>query len=133
MRRAFTLVAMIVAGTTAVPTAARDRAAVPAVAPDGEPRNCIPLSTIHETIVRSDRVIDFRAAGRRTYRVTLPHACPGLGFERRFAYATSLGQLCAQDIITVLYQTGASRGASCGLAPFQPVTLAPAGRSARKR
>ena len=107
--------------------AARDRNhdAVPAAIPAGEPRNCVPITQLRESVVRSDRVIDFRTTGGRDrfYRVTLPQSCPGLGFERRFSYATSISQLCAQDIITVLYQTGPIRGASCGLAPFQPVTI----------
>jgi hypothetical protein len=110
----------------AAPGAARDRNVVPAATPAGEPRNCVPITQLRESLVRSDRVIDFRTTGGRDrfYRVTLPQSCPGLGFERRFSYATSLSQLCAQDIITVLYQTGPVRGASCGLAPFQPVTIA---------
>ncbi|PZQ60126.1 MAG: hypothetical protein DI544_09750 [Sphingomonas taxi] len=121
MRPLLLIPALLVAATAAP---ARERPPVPAATPAGAPRTCIPLSSIRESLVRSDRVIDFRAAGRRAYRVTLPQACPGLGTERRFAYATSIGQLCAQDIITVLYQSGPARGASCGLAPFQPVTLA---------
>lgn len=110
--------------TAAAPVLARDHAAeVPPVTPAGPPRTCLSLASIEETLVRSDRVIDFRTIGRRLYRVTLPQRCPGLGSERRFGYATSIGQLCAQDLITVLYVSGPSRGASCGLAPFQPVTL----------
>ena len=109
----------------AAPTAARDRNAVPAATPTGPARNCVPITQLRESVVRSDRVIDFRTTGGRDryYRVTLPQSCSGLGFERRFSYSTSLSQLCAQDIITVLYQTGPMRGASCGLAPFQPVTI----------
>lgn len=111
----------------AAPGAARDRDAVPSAIPTGPARNCVPITQLRDSLVRSDRVIDFRTSGGRDryYRVTLPQSCPGLGFERRFSYATSLGQLCAQDIITVLYQAGGpTRGASCGLAPFQPVTIA---------
>ncbi|PAX08384.1 hypothetical protein CKY28_11300 [Sphingomonas lenta] len=113
------------AGSSAAPDglAAADR--IPAATSAGEPEQCIPIRSIRESRVRSDQVIDFVTTGRRTYRVTLPQRCPGLGFEQRFTYATSLDRLCAQDIITVLYQGGApQRGASCGLAPFQPVTLA---------
>ncbi|WP_037523901.1 hypothetical protein [Sphingomonas sp. Mn802worker] len=110
----------------AVPGAARDRNQVPAATPIGPARNCVPLAQLRDSLVRSDRVIDFRASGRdRYYRVTLPQSCPGLESERRFSYATLLSQLCAQDIITVLYQGGGPmRGAGCGLAPFQPVTIA---------
>jgi len=109
----------------AAPGSARERDAVPAATPTGPARSCVPISQLRESLVRSDRVIDFRAGGRdRYWRVTLPQACPGLGFERRFAYATSLSQLCQNDIITVLRIAPVMRGASCGLAPFQPVTIA---------
>jgi hypothetical protein len=92
----------------------------------GVPRTCVPLSEIRNSRVLSDRVIDFGNGNRWKYRVVLPQACPSLGFEQRFAYSTSLSQLCAQDIITVLQQTGGlSRGASCGLAPFQPIEPPP--------
>jgi hypothetical protein len=107
----------------AAPGAARDRNAVPAATPTGAAQTCVPLRSLRESLVRNDRVIDFRISGNRYYRVTLPQGCPGLGFERRFAYATSLSQLCANDIITVLMQAPPMRGASCGLAPFQPVTI----------
>jgi hypothetical protein len=92
----------------------------------GPARSCVPLAQIRNSRVRSDRVIDFTTgAGREAYRVVLPQPCPQLGFEQRFSYATSLSQLCAQDIITVLQTPGVTRGASCGLAPFQPITLPP--------
>ena len=107
---------------TFLPGAARDR--TPPATPAGKPLSCIPLSAIRSTEVRSDRVIDFIANGRRVYRNTLPNDCPGLGFEQRFSYATSLSQLCSTDIITVLYSTPGGRGPSCGLGTFQPVTLA---------
>jgi hypothetical protein len=112
---------MIAALLLAAPAVARD---VPVATAVGKPLTCIPLGRIRESRVRSDQVIDFVTRGRDVYRVTLPQACPGLGFERRFSYATSLSQLCSGDIITVLYQSGPVRGASCGLAPFQPVRLA---------
>lgn len=109
--------------TAAAPTLARDRVGdVPPATPAGPPLTCLSLAAIEETLVRSDRVIDFRTTGRRLYRVTLPQRCPGLGSERRFGYATSIGQLCAHDLITVLYASGPMQGARCGLAPFQPVT-----------
>lgn len=118
------LIAPVLVWAAAGPGSARDRSAIPEAIPTGPTRNCVPLNQLHESLVRSDRVIDFSTGARRYYRVTLPQACPGLGSERRFTYATSIGQLCAQDIITVLYETGPARGASCGLAPFQPVTIA---------
>jgi hypothetical protein len=117
------LLALAIAAAAA-PGAARDRNMVPDATPDGKPQSCIPITQIRESLVRNDHVIDFRTGGNRYYRVTLPQSCPGLGFERRFSYETSLSQLCSTDIITVLYQAPVMRGASCGLAAFQPVTLA---------
>lgn len=123
MRSAPALLAACTLIAVAAPGAARDRNAVPTATPNGEARSCVPISQLRDSIVRNDRVIDFRVAGNRYYRVTLPQDCPGLGAERRFAYSTSLSQLCQQDIITVLYQAPLMRGASCGLAPFQPVRI----------
>ncbi|QNE30586.1 hypothetical protein F1C10_00330 [Sphingomonas sp. NBWT7] len=122
MRTLFPLA--IAVAIIAAPGAARDRNAIPAATPVGKPQNCIPIRSIRESLVRSDRIIDFRMNGNRYYRVTLDRGCPQLGFERRFSYSTSLSQLCAQDIITVLQTTPVMAGPSCGLAPFQPVMLA---------
>ena len=113
------------AAIAAAPSTARLRDDVPAATPTGPAQTCVRIADLRSSEVRNDRVIDFRTASRdRTYRVTLPYACPSLGFERAFSYETSLTQLCSNDIITVLYQGGGiQRGASCGLAPFQPVRL----------
>ena len=98
---------------------------VPVATPTGNAVNCLHLLNIRETRVRSDSVIDFFTGGGKVYRNTLPNSCPGLGFEERFAYETSLSQLCNVDIITVLYASpNLQRGASCGLGKFQPVQLA---------
>ena len=102
--------------------AGRSAEAPPAVAA-GAAVSCIPIASIRESRVRSDRVIDFVTTGRRVYRNTLPYDCPGLGFERRFAYSTSLTQLCSLDVVTVFTTSPVQRGATCGLGPFQPVTL----------
>jgi len=98
---------------------------VPPATPAGKPESCIPLQSIRETRVRDDRTIDFYMRGGKVYRNVLPGKCPQLGFEERFAYQTSLNQLCSTDIITVLTTPNMTRGASCGLGQFQPVTGAP--------
>lgn len=104
---------------------ARDRT-VPAATPTGEAKSCLQLTSIRESRVRSDKIIDFRTNGNKWYRNELPHSCPSLGFEERFLYRTSQSQLCSVDIITVLHQygSGLDRGASCGLGKFQPVDIA---------
>jgi hypothetical protein len=115
------LILLALSATTAM---AADRNKIPVATAIGKPESCIPLSQIRQTLVRDDRTIDFVMTARTTYRNVLPNSCPSLGFEQRFSYATSLGQLCSTDIITVLYSSPMSRGPSCGLGQFQPVTLA---------
>ena len=121
MRTAFLAITFL---AIAGPAAAGDRHAVPVAEPAGKAVDCIPIRSIRRSLVRSDRIVDFDLGARRYYRVTLRSACPRLGFEQSFTYATTLGQLCSTDIITVLEQSTLARGASCGLAPFQPVMLA---------
>ena len=103
--------------------AARPKGPPPAV-DAGKPVDCVQLQSIRETQVRDDRTIDFIMNNRKVYRNTLPSSCPELGFEQSFSYKTSLSQLCSVDVITVLHHgAGLTRGATCGLGPFQPVTL----------
>ena len=104
-------------------------AVIAAAAPDAAPgkpvagRACIDLQRIRESRVRSDKVIDFVMVDGQILRSRLPYGCPQLGFERAFTYATSLSQLCSTDIITVIVQGGGpSRGASCGLGEFSPIS-----------
>ncbi|WEK43136.1 MAG: hypothetical protein P0Y64_17685 [Candidatus Sphingomonas colombiensis] len=118
------LPAAIAIAALSAPGSARDHNEIPVATPDGKPQSCVPIMSLRESLVRSDSVIDFHISGDRYYRVTLPQSCSGLGSERRFAYSTSLSQLCSTDIITVLYQSPPMRGASCGLGQFQPVKIA---------
>ena len=89
----------------------------------GEPKNCVTISQIRSTKVIDNRTIDFRMAGGKIYRNTLSQSCPGLKFEERFSYKTSLNQLCSVDIVRVLQSQGGqlSEGAGCGLGKFQMV------------
>jgi len=89
--------------------------------PVGEPENCITVNRIRDTNVRDERTIDFTLVNGDVMRSRLPHACPGLAFDERFAHRVMTGRLCAVDTITVLHSTG--RGASCGLGPFQKVEI----------
>ena len=103
------------------PAATRD---VPPATPTGPAQQCIPIQSIRQSHVRSDQVIDFEMAGGRFYRVTLPQSCPELGFEEAFTYRADNEQLCSVDTITVLHRASPVRGVTCGLGPFQPVTIA---------
>ena len=122
------IVAAAIGVSACVPSTgqAPSAAAAEEVRPAGEPQSCVPLTQIRESRVISDQIIDFHLSNGKVLRNTLPHSCPSLGFEKAFSYETSLSQLCSTDIITVIHQGGGpSRGASCGLGQFQPVTGAP--------
>ncbi|WP_334181649.1 hypothetical protein [Novosphingobium sp.] len=98
----------------------------PAAEAVGSAQDCLPLTQFSNTRIRDDWTIDFiGGAGNRVWRVTLPNRCPGLKSADSFTYATSLSQLCQQDIIYPLNRVGSEfqRGTGCGLAPFTPVKL----------
>lgn len=92
----------------------------------GDPIDCLQLTSIRSSHVRDDKTIDFEVNGRTIYRNTLPYSCPGLGFEEKFAFKTSLNQLCSVDIIYVLqsFGGGLTQGAGCGLGKFQKMEKA---------
>ena len=123
MRQSLLLVSAVAAlgcGASSVMSAKTEPAAVRAV---GEPVNCVSLTQIRSTKVVDNSTIDFKMAGGKTYRNSLPYSCPGLKFEDRFLYRTSLSQLCNVDIVRVLHDYGGrlQEGAGCGLGKFQPV------------
>lgn len=108
----------------ALPGAA-ERQQVPEATPVGKPVDCVRTRDIRSTRVRDDSTIDFVMNGGKVYRNNLDGMrCPQLGFEKRFAYRTTIGQLCSVDTITVLQNPGLSAGPTCGLGSFQPVKLA---------
>ncbi|MFM5915427.1 hypothetical protein D5I55_16865 [Chakrabartia godavariana] len=123
------LIAALASTFAGGPAIAKKRA-IPDAIPKGAAVDCIPISQIRESRVRSDSVIDFRTGSKKWYRNTLPNSCPSLGFEERFSYHTSLSQLCSVDTIAVLQQFGGhlQEGPRCGLGKFQPVELAKAPR-----
>lgn len=113
-----------ISATADAPRKASD-AEVPPAREIGKPESCIDSRNIRSSHVRNDNVIDFEMNNGKMYRNTLPHGCPGLGFEEAFSYKTSISRLCSVDIITVLNNTAGrlDSGASCGLGQFQPIEL----------
>lgn len=123
MRKSFLVVSTLAAltvGATAGMSAKKEPAPVRAV---GEPVNCVSLTQIRSTKIVDDSTIDFKMAGGKTYRNSLPYSCPSLKSEDRFSYRTSLSQLCNVDIVRVLHSYGGQlqEGVGCGLGKFQPV------------
>jgi hypothetical protein len=123
MRKSIIVVAALAAafGGANAPGLAQKEA--PQVRPVGKPISCVPLASIRSTKVVDNSTIDFTMAGGKMYRNSLPQSCPGLKFEDRFSYRTSIGQLCSVDIVRVLHDYGGrlTEGAGCGLGKFQPV------------
>ncbi|HEU4651983.1 MAG TPA: hypothetical protein VFS49_11280 [Croceibacterium sp.] len=102
-------------------TTSAGQSRAPAVEVLGEPVNCILVSRIRNTRVHDDFTIDFVMTGGDIYRNTLPHRCPQLGFEERFGYEASTGNLCAIDMISVIQSGAAGHGPRCQLGQFVPV------------
>lgn len=121
--RILAILAGALAITAAMPALAdsgtKAKAAALQPKPGVAPEDCVQLYQIRETRVRNDRTIDFYLRGGKILRNSLPHNCPQLGFQKRFAYKTSLSKLCSMDIITVLTTPEITPGASCGLGQFQ--------------
>lgn len=119
------LPAVLPACTPADPAARAEAEAraVPAATALGGGQNCIARSQVRQSVVRSDRVIDFEMNGGKVYRSTLPQRCPGLGWDRAITYETSIDQLCTQQIVYSLTNIGGvpQRGAGCSLGEFVPI------------
>ena len=111
------------ASQTERPTDANPAAGAPAVTVLGEPQNCVSRSQVRNTVVRSDRVIDFEMQGGKVFRNTLTRNCPGLGMDRAITYETSIDQLCSPQIVYTLQNIAGrpQRGAGCSLGKFVPV------------
>ena len=109
------------------PDSAEVASRVPAATVIGEPISCLNTSRIRDTQVHDDRTIDFTTIDGKVYRQTLPYPCSGLGFDERFSYRSTNGQLCSSDTITVLQSGGGVPGPTCGLDRFVPIRLEKAG------
>lgn len=98
-------------------------AGAPAVTVLGSAERCIMRDRVRQTLVRSDRVIDFEMQSGKVYRSILPNSCPGLSLDQAIAYETSINQLCSNQIIYSLENIGGvpRRGAGCSLGEFVPV------------
>jgi hypothetical protein len=125
---ALVLPALLVACAAAedrAPGTVADADQVPAARVVGAAQRCLPTTRILNTRVQGSQVIDFIALGGETWRNTLRAPCPGLGFEERFSYETSIGQLCHTDTIQVLRAGGSGiiPGVRCQLGDFVPVEL----------
>lgn len=95
----------------------------PEVRAVGEPKSCVSIQRIRSTKIVDDSTIDFKMAGGKTYRNTLPYSCSGLRRDDAFSYRTSTSQLCSVDIIRVVENYGGrlQEGVGCGLGKFQEV------------
>ncbi len=84
----------------------------------GETRRCLSTRQIRDSQILDDETILFKGIGNRAYVNKLKRKCHRLMYEERFAYRSHSGQLCRNEIITVLDGFGQS-WASCSLGDFQ--------------
>jgi len=116
---------LLAASCAETPKPAAVAVAPPPVATPGA-QNCVRLTSIRESRIVSDKIIDFVMNDGSIYRNTLPNSCPGLAMNRAFGYATSLNDLCSVNTITVIIQGGGPvKGSTCGLGQFVPYTPPP--------
>ncbi len=101
----------------------------PALADADEPpeeggERCIDTRRISNTQIIDKQNILFHMRDRTIYHNELPRSCPGLRRGKTISYRTSISRLCGNDFITLLdsYGMGMSRGASCGLGKFRPIS-----------
>jgi hypothetical protein len=113
--------ALLSFGARSEDTNPRQQSKAPPVEVLGEAVSCVNISRIRNTVVHDDYTIDFNLGGGDIYRNTLPNRCPQLGFEERFAYEVSTGQLCSIDMISVIQGGAVGRGPRCSLGKFVPV------------
>lgn len=89
-----------------------------------EGARCIRSRSIRSTDVINDNNIVFKMQGNKYYHNTLPRTCTGLSRERRFSYTTYSQSLCANDLITIITDSGIGMidGRSCKLGRFRPTS-----------
>ena len=85
---------------------------------------CINTKRLSNTQIIDNQNILFHMNDRTIYHNELPRSCPGLSRGKAISYRTSISRLCSNDFITLLdsYGMGMSRGASCGLGKFRPIS-----------
>lgn len=84
---------------------------------------------IHTRRISNTRIVDkqnilFYMRGGVIYHNELPRSCFGLRPGKTISYRTSLSRLCSNELITLLdsFGMGMSRGPSCAIGKFRPVT-----------
>ncbi len=85
---------------------------------------CIDTRRISNTQIIDQQNILFHMRDRTIYHNELPRRCSGLRSGKTISYRTTLSRLCSNDFITLLDNFGVSmsRGPSCGLGKFRPVS-----------
>ena len=85
---------------------------------------CIDTRRISNTRIVDKQNILFYMRGGEIYHNELPRSCFGLRPGKTISYRTSLSRLCSNEFITLLdsFGMGMSRGPSCAIGKFRPVT-----------
>ncbi len=84
----------------------------------GTMKRCVSVNQLRRSDVLDDQTIFFESTGKRAYLNKLKRVCPRLYDEDRFSYRVHSGQLCANEVITVINDFG-QPWFSCGLGEFE--------------
>ncbi|WP_420797882.1 DUF6491 family protein [Hyphococcus flavus] len=86
----------------------------------GESRNCLSTTQIRSITPLDDKHFLISGTGGRYYLNEVSGRCYGASRSaNRIQYTTSTGQLCRNQIISVVGNTSGIFGGSCGLSDFQ--------------
>lgn len=87
----------------------------------GEPRNCVPQDRLEGPDIIDNRTILYRESGRRIWRNDLPAECPVLRPDRILIVELYGGNMCRNDLFSVLDRNAASFPyGKCRLGAFTP-------------
>lgn len=93
-------------------------------AAEGGPERCISLNRVERSEIVDDRTLVFHMRDGALFLNHLERECPGLKREERFMYSPTSNRLCSIDAVTVIedWGFGLTRGFTCTLGPFHPIT-----------
>lgn len=92
----------------------------------GDVRNCLNLRSVSQITALDERHFLVRVGVNDYYLNELSGRCAGAGrFNNRIQYATSLSQLCRNQIITIVDNSSGITAGSCGLGGFERLVEKP--------
>lgn len=93
----------------------------------GEVRNCLSSAQIDSIVAVDEKTLLIRSGVNDYYVSDLSSRCSGAtGASNRFQYSTSTAQLCRNEIIQIVDNSGGFMVGACGMGSFEKLTKKPA-------